>query len=40
MHKTFYGKYNGLFRACAVPGLSLGGKGPGDEASITHYFVI
>ena len=35
MHEAFYGKYNGIFRACAssVYQASPRGEGPGDEAN-------
>jgi len=34
VHEAFYGKYNGLFRACAnsVYQASPRGEGPGNEA--------
>ena len=35
MHKAFYGKYNGIFRACvnSVYQASPRGEGPGDEVN-------
>ena len=38
MHEAFYGKYNGIYRACAnsVYQASPRGGGPGDEATATH----
>ena len=38
MHGAFYGKYNGIFRACAnsVYQASPWGEGPVDEASLCH----
>ena len=40
MHEAFYGKYNEILsrmhKQC-VPGLSSGGEGPGDEATLPSY---
>ena len=42
MHEAFYGKYNGIFRACAnsVYQASPRGEGPGNEATADLTYIM
>ena len=40
VHEAFYGKCNGIFRACANSVYQAGREGPGDEATMNTDITI